>query len=261
MKLSVSNLFWQGDVHDDFYQKLRNLNIKYLEIAPKKTFTEFPKIDKIIVKDFIHKLKKNYNIQVISLQSILFGENATLFRSEDERSYLFNFTKDVIDFAHYINCENIVFGNPRNRDGYKSMFENDTIQFFSKLGSYAKQKNVILSIEPNPIIYYTNFLNTNIETLNFIKKVNHSNIRMNLDIGSMIYNKEIIENIIDCSEYISHIHISEPFLKEIQSRPIHNYINRLNYDKFVSIETLNINDSTKLESMVKYVRSVINLED
>jgi hypothetical protein len=41
MKLSVSSLFWQHGVHDEFYQKLNSLNVKYLEIAPKKTFNEF----------------------------------------------------------------------------------------------------------------------------------------------------------------------------------------------------------------------------
>ena len=45
MKLTVSNLFWQHELHDKFYQKLKSLNIEYIEIAPKKLFNYFPKID------------------------------------------------------------------------------------------------------------------------------------------------------------------------------------------------------------------------
>jgi sugar phosphate isomerase/epimerase len=261
MKLSISNLFWEHDDNDYFYHKLNSLSIKYLEIAPKKTFLMFPKLDKNLTKNYLRDLKVKFNLKIVSLQSIMFGETANLFHSKFDRNYLYNLTKDIIDFASYIECENIVFGNPKNRDGYNKIFENEAHQFFYSLGCYAKEKKVILSIEPNPVIYNTNFLNSNIETLDFIKKVNQSHIRMNLDIGSMIYNNESIDSLIGSYELINHIHISEPYLKEIKFRTIHKDLNRLNFKKFISIETLNINDLAKIESMVNYLRSVLNFED
>ena len=68
------------------------------------------------------KLKREYDLSVVSLQSIWYGRNESLFGSYEERQALLEYTKRAIDFACAVGAKNIVFGCPKNRnieDGWK----------------------------------------------------------------------------------------------------------------------------------------------
>lgn len=66
-----------------------------------------------------------------------------------------------MDFANAIGCGNMVFGCPKNRVIDHESDEHIAIEFFRLLGDYAKKCNTVLAIEPNTVIYGTNFLNYN----------------------------------------------------------------------------------------------------
>jgi sugar phosphate isomerase/epimerase len=262
MKLCVSNLFWSNNTTIDvFYSKLKKLGIRYLEIAPRKTFLNFPYYSEDETKKELNKLKVIYNLEVVSIQSIWFGIGSNIFSSNEEKELLLKKTKEIIYFAGKINCKNIIFGNPSQRNGYSPIYEKSTIKFFQDIGSFAKEHKVNFLLEPNPKIYNTNFLNNNIETIEFIKKVNHPNILLNLDLGSMISNNENIKDIKKDLNLIKHLHISEPFLKPIIEREIHKEISFLGLNTYFSLETLNIDDLNLLELMIKYLRGAINFND
>jgi sugar phosphate isomerase/epimerase len=261
MKLSVSNLFWSNKQSVNlFYKKLQELNIRYIEIAPTKLFDDFPKVNSRLIKNEIDELKNYYNLEIIAMQSIWFGISNNMFSHPQERVFLLNKTKEIIEFSNSINCKKIIFGNPKQRNGYSTNFEFETITFFRLIGDYCKNFNIEFLIEPNPSIYNTNFLNNNHKTIEFIKKINHPNISLNLDWGSMIYNNETIDELIPNKNLIKHIHISEPFLKPILQRNIHKEITKLNVNTFLTIETLNIDDLDLLDKMVKYLRGIIKFE-
>jgi sugar phosphate isomerase/epimerase len=91
------------------------------------------------------------------------------------------------------------------------------------------------------------------------KKLDNPGIKVNLDVGTLIYNDESIqlkENI----ELVNHVHISEPYLAPIEKRQLHrdliNELRNLNYEQFLSIEIANPNNIELIKENVLYVKEL-----
>ena len=115
-------------------------------------------------------------------------------------------------------------------------------------------------MEANPVIYKTNYINDTSSAIQLIKEVHSEGFRLNLDVGTMIYNSEtvdILENHIGC---INHVHISEPFLKPIEERPLHKELALLlrkgHYDRFISIEMGKGEGIEAPQKAIEYVKEI-----
>ena len=82
-----------------------------------------------------------------------------------------------------------------------------------------------------------------------------------LDVGTMIYNNEnpaILENNV---KLINHIHMSEPNLVPIEKRDLHkeliSLLKKENYEKYISIEMKQQDDTDKTEEILKYVKGLL----
>ncbi len=262
MKLAISNIAWGEEKDEVIYNFLKENNITGLEIAPTRIFKENPYEQLEVAKKYSNMLKEKYNLNIASMQSIWFGKSENIFQSESNANELIKYTKKSIDFANAIGCSNLVFGCPKNRN--INNYEKDypkAINFFRSIGEYALNKNVVIAVEPNPVIYNTNFLNTTKEALDFVKEINLDSIKVNYDLGTVIYNKESIEIIKDNIKYINHIHISEPNLKIIEKRELHRelvkLLNSLNYQRYVSIEMKNNENIDDVKNSIIYVKNLI----
>ena len=240
MNLCLSNLAWDNARDNELYKKMNMLGINGLEIAPTKLFGENPYTNQAVAEEFALYIKNFYNISIVSIQSIWYKRNESIFKSHEERSMLLEYTKKAIDFSVTIGCKNLVFGCPKNR-----IIENESQlsiaqDFFGKIGDYAFGEGVIVSVEPNPQIYGTNFLNTTREALDFCHLVNNEGLRVNLDFGTIIYNNESISFTDQDIEMIGHVHISEPYLKPIEARVEHKTLKETlikhGYCGYISVE-------------------------
>jgi len=240
MKRSISHIAWDTNFNDEMYSFINRVGFSGLEIAPTKLFTEDPYSHLLQAEEFQRSLVKSYCIEISSMQSIWFGRKENLFGDEKERGTLLEYSKRAIEFAAAMKCGNLVFGSPKNR-----IIENDVqiehaISFFRELGQYAKIQGTVFSIEPNPVIYGTNFINTTRQGIEIVKQVNHEGFRLNLDLGTVIQNEESLSIIADNINLVNHIHISEPYLNPITKRPIHkdlaDILRETAYDRYVSIE-------------------------
>lgn len=240
MNLAISNIAWAEEFDEEVYSKLHNLGIDGLEIAPTRIFKDKPydHIDEAIA--FSKKLKKKYGLSIPSMQSIWYGKSEKIWGEATERDTLRAYTKKAIDFASAIGCGNLVFGCPRNRVMPEKADIDIAIDFFKELGDYAYEKNTCIGMEANPTIYNTNFLNTTMEAIDFIKRVDSKGFKLNLDLGTMIYNDEKLDILEGSESLINHVHISEPGLVEIEHRKIHQDVftklRDINYNGYVSIE-------------------------
>lgn len=240
MKLSISNIAWEEE-HDLFmYENMRRLGYLGLEIAPTRIFPVNP-YDKLVeAKQWSEYLRETYGLSICSLQSIWYGRKERIFGSKQERKILMEYTKRAIEFSKIIGAGNLVFGCPRNRIISSENDRKIAVEFFSELANYAFLCGTILALEPNPVIYNTNFINNTSEALQLIKEVKHKGFMLNLDGGTILFNNEELETIKMGFQYVNHIHISEPNLKPIKSHSLWTEIKSIldtnDYDKYISIE-------------------------
>jgi sugar phosphate isomerase/epimerase len=266
MKLSISNIAWSTEHDEEIYAFLRDNSFDGLEIAPTRIFSDMPYENIDLTKNFVCNLKNTYGLVIPSIQSIWYGVSESIFGSDADRQKLFDYTHQAIEFSSALGCPNLVFGCPKNRlipsdldsDTYLSIAEG----FFYEVGKYAALHNVFISIEPNPPIYGTNFINATSEAFEICKRVNSPGIKVNLDLGTIIYNSESLDILSDNIHMINHIHISEPYLAPIEKRTLHSelikILHELEYDRFLSIEMRNHDDIELVKKAILYIKNIVN---
>lgn len=261
MKLSISNIAWSSDHDSEVYNMMKGAGFEGLEIAPTRIFPEKPYFQLTAAKDWSDGLLKEFNLVIPSMQSIWYGRSEKVFGADEEREVLINYTKAAIDFASTIGCKNLVFGCPKNRVVSNGCDFETVVNFFKVIGDYAFSKNTVIGMEANPKIYNTNFINSTAQALDLIKRVDSNGFRLNLDIGTMIENGERAEIIKDYVALISHVHVSEPYLKVIERRDLHQEIKEIlqneNYQNFVSIEMAKQDNLSVIEDTLFYVKAIL----
>lgn len=261
MKLSISNIAWDYTQNEQIYGLMKKYAFSGLEIAPTLIFPENPYSQITNAKKWADEIKSKYNFIVSSMQSIWYGRQEMIFGSESERRFLIEYTKEAINFAEAIGCKNLVFGSPKNR-----LYSNDSdykigIDFFRTIGDYAIKHNTIIAMEANPSIYGTNYINYTKSAIELIKVVNSKGFMLNLDIGTIIENKENIDVLRNNIYLISHVHISEPLLRPIIKRDLHKKIIHLlqdeGYSNYISIEMAKPSNIKIIEFVMEYVNGIV----
>ena len=261
MKLSISNIAWDASNDEKIYTMIKKYGFEGLEIAPTKIMGKNPyeKLEEAGV--WKKEIQEKYNLKISSMQSIWFGRNENLFDSKEEEVFLLDYTKKAIDFANIIQCKNLVFGSPKNRNINDGKNSDSQIRIFKTLGEYAYKKNIVIGMEANPKIYNTNYINDTKSALELVKKVKSKGFLLNLDLGTMISNNEDLLKVLKGNvEYINHVHISEPWLKIIEKREIHKTLKYVlleeNYKGFISVEMAKVDDIEKIEDIIIYVKEI-----
>lgn len=271
IKLSVSNIAWQAEDDEAMYKKIADSGFEGLEIAPSRIFGSQPYDNTERAKEWACKLNAEYGLVVSSMQSIWYGRSENIFRSKDERDVLEQYTFKAIDFAEAISCENLVFGCPKNRnlESNAQLTHESAIELFKTVGDYASEHGTTISLEANPAIYGTNYLNTLKQVCDVLAETGTKGLAVNLDFGAIIYNNEAKEESIEDSleivkkivPSINHVHISEPHLRMIKQRKEHKTLFQIlisgGYSHFVSIEIGNgAGTLSDISSAMNYVKEL-----
>lgn len=265
MKLCISNIAWEKADDKQMYHLCSEMGYDGIEIAPTRIFPDNPYDHLTEAGNWAKSLQEEYALKIYSCQSIWYGRTEKIFGSNKEREGLIEYTKKALAFAEAVGAGSIVFGCPKNRNGFqKSPQENSKIstEFFNKLADIAGEYHVMISIEANPILYGTDFLISTEEAIDFIVKLNRDYIGLNLDIGTILYNQEKMDSIKGYEKFISHVHISEPCLLEIKERKEHkdilNLLKVVGYDKAVSIEMQKQESIEGICKAMRYIKRIIN---
>jgi len=262
MKLSISNIAWDSSKDITMYKLMQKYKFEGLEIAPTRFFAHKPYEYLYEAKKLAKDLKTGYNLTVCSMQSILYGRLESIFESLENQRIITKYLFGAIDFAQAMSCENLVFGSPKNRCLTKEEDYEVAVGFFKLLGDYAFRNGTVMSIEANPSMYGTNFINYTKEAVKLVKDVDSKGFKLNLDFGTIIANGENIEEIVGHMEYINHVHISEPGLLPISTRGEHkrlaSILKEKAYKGFISIEMKKGQDDSlnDIERAMNYIAQV-----
>lgn len=258
MKLAFSNIAWDKEWDKEIYGLLQKNGFEGLEIAPTRLFPEEPYTKLKEVKEYAAWLYEYYGLIIVSMQSIWFGRKENLFVSEKEQKILADYTKKAIDFAVNAGCNNLVFGCPYHRKMGEEGKKEQLFLFYNELNDYCKDTEVCFAIEPVATVYNTDYLNTTEETLKEARKIDLKHITVNLDLGTLLTNKEKITLIENNVDKISHIHISEPMLapvvKHDEHEVLHDILLRSGYNRYVSVEMKNGASKENLVEVMEYMK-------
>lgn len=258
MKLSASNIGWDFAQSNEVYALMQKKGFKGLEIVPTKFFPSQPYTHLADGAALAEVLKREYGFSISSMQSIWYGKTENIFDLNDNRELLC-YTMQAIDFAKAVGCKNLVFGCPKNRNMPIGAKPQDSIGFFKKLGDYAYEKGTVLSLEANPAIYGTNFINDTAGAVDFINLVNSKGFKLNLDFGTIAENSESLETVKNNLSIINHVHISEPFLAAVQKRKEHAVLAEIlrqgGYKGYVSLE-IKQHSVDEFEKQLDYIKEV-----
>tara|TARA_B100000767_G_scaffold274395_1_gene307256 strand:- start:873 stop:1676 length:804 start_codon:yes stop_codon:yes gene_type:complete len=245
MKLTISNIVWKSYSNYSYLKILKKNKIKSLEYAP----------DIILQGNYTAKnileVKKYWDankIRLYSMQSLLFGlQNAYLFGNKKQKNIFLNEIIKKIDLAHKLGSKVLVFGSPKNRiifNKKKIFLEKTSIEIFSKIADYCKNKKIYFCLEANPKLYGCEYINSTMEAISLIRKINKPYFKLNLDLGTIIENKENISEIISKNfNLIKHVQISTPYLRGISRykskiKKLIYYLYKFKYKGHVSIEMI-----------------------
>jgi D-psicose/D-tagatose/L-ribulose 3-epimerase len=246
MKLAVSNIAWTNEEETQVAARLRELGVKYIEVAPTKMWTDptvIPDDELLAYKNFW----QGYGIEVVAFQSMLFNRpDLKIFESEQLRTESLAYLERFIKLAPKLGAGVMVFGSPKNRQkGKLSESEAAAIAepLFKALGKAAQAHQTNLCIEPNPLAYDCDFLTTARQGINFVKQVNNPGFGLHLDIAAMTLAKDnVAESIKAAGAELRHFHISAPYLEQVEERDDVDYraaasaLKDIDYQAFVSIE-------------------------
>lgn len=258
IQLAASNIGWKKEDDDRIYAKMKALGYTGLEIAPTRIFETQPYDRLNAAALFAGYIWQQYGFTIPSMQSILNGRGENLFDPAGAQA-LTGYLDKAYAFARACRCGSLVFGCPRNRsipEG-KTIFDAD--DFFRENGYLAARQGVTLALETVPPCYNTNLLNRTADTFQYVRHLNTEGLSVNLDLGAMLTNGEMLADIVNDLALVSHIHISEPGLAPIRPRSIHRelalLLKGLGYTGFVSIE-MKTTDADTMEAALEYVAEV-----
>lgn len=262
LKLSISNIAWPKEADEEMYGHLMRMGYSGLEIAPSRLFGDEPYTRIREAAQWARDLKRAYGLNVPSMQSIWYGRTENMFKSSREAEALLAYSQSAVEFAGAVGCKNLVFGCPRNRNmetpSEACLKEAET--FFTRLGAMAAEQDTCFGIEANPEIYHTNYLNTTPDAVSLLSQLDVPGLGLNLDVGTMIYNKEAIENIRPWLPWISHVHISEPGLAKIERRALHisllRELAKAGYSGYVSVEMAKCGSLQEVLEVMSYIKEV-----
>jgi sugar phosphate isomerase/epimerase len=212
-------LAWTDAQQDQVFALLRDLDIACVELIPFRV-PGFSSNDLVLLRQF-QKTLALYGLAVSSLQSLLFGtQDLHLFLHADARAKLLLHLKKCVDLAAELGAKNLVFGMPKNRLVPQGMShaeaQNIAKDFFLDLGDYASQFPVKIGIEANAPQYGGNFWTQTREVLHFTQDLSLASVGINLDLSTILLNQEPIAEIVqETASYVSHVHLSFPYLKPL----------------------------------------------
>jgi sugar phosphate isomerase/epimerase len=213
---SISNFAFNKKPIQDYLQILGTNQIKGLEIAPTMLWDNPQKISRAKIKEF-KNIIYGKGFSIIALQSLLYGKSELqLFGCSKVQQNLLDYLKKMVDLCFDLGGKSLSFGSPKNRNKGKLKFEEAISRasiFFYQLTEYAESANISICIEPIPDIFDCDFITNSKEAIQLIKTIDLPNVKLLLDTGTLIFNREDLEKVIkDNIRFLGHVHINDPHL-------------------------------------------------
>jgi D-psicose/D-tagatose/L-ribulose 3-epimerase len=244
VKLAVSNIAWDNTELEIHLELLKSLGCQGVEIAPSVVWRE-PINSSMEERRKFRTVVQSCGLEVVGIHALLYTRpDLTLFGSKENRQETLNYVKQLSKVCGDLGGRIMVFGSPRNRvRNQKNLEECFSIatDFFYSVALEAAERDVIICIEPLGKDL-TDFITSSSDGLALVKRVDHPNFGLHLDIRAMMSSGEVFEQTFSkCSSVLQHVHVGDPGLAPpghtgFNHAIIGDSLRRSGYDKYISIE-------------------------
>jgi sugar phosphate isomerase/epimerase len=250
MILAVSNIAWTSAEAASVYRLLARLGVAALEAAPGVLFPAEPNPlvpSPAAIRSAIRQAD-DFGLRFVSMQAVHFGRtDDQLFGDAAARAGFVTAVEAAIRLSAELGIGNIVLGSPRNRIVPFGMTLDEAMDMaaavLSPVGDLAVAHGVVLSVEPNPLIYGGNFITDLPGALAFHRHVAHAGFGLNLDLGERICNApdDDAAGLAAAAHAVTHMQISAPSLApplgiEARIAAAVTALAAAGYDRSISIE-------------------------
>lgn len=212
MRLSISSLALKNEPFSEALARLRTMPIRGIEIAPTLHFPD-PIGSSRVERQAFRAQIESAGLEIVGMQSLFFGKNFQLFGPSrgEHREHLIRMAELNRDLGGKI----MVWGSFRNRQrgGLPLDEANDIAEvFFREISSPLADLGQTICIEPVSAKYGSDYLRTHAETLELVKKIDRNSVRVNFDLGSLLWEGENL-SFFEAQPYIGHVHLNNPGMK------------------------------------------------
>lgn len=243
MKLAVSNIAWE--THDDplVLQKLKQLKVTGIEVAPTKVWPDWSDANEKAAQQYGREMH-DAGLAIPAMQAILFNKPELQLFDKNTHEKFLDHMKLVADLASAMGAKVLVLGAPKNRKrGQLSISDAISMatEFLQKVGEICHQRNCCIGIEHNPVEYGCDFVTNVADARYLVDQVNHPEIQLHIDSAGVHMCGNNIEPVIDQAGSFVHFHISEPMLEPVVNASLdhakfHSALTNAGYNGWVSIE-------------------------
>ncbi len=268
MKFALCNEMFEGRPMADVCDIVSRLGYHGIEIAPFTLGTSAENMSKALRKETLQIIADN-GLETVGLHWLFAGPEGLHITTNDKK--IWGRTRDylscLLDLCGDLEGKVLVLGSPKQRniqDG--QTFEQASKRAADLLESVldkANDLNLTICIEPlSPV--ETDFINTVAQGMEFVRKINHPNLKIHLDVKAMCSEQIPVPEIIRSVqvEDIGHFHVNDPNLYgpgmgDLDYTPIIEAIQDIGWDKWLSVEVFKYDPDpeTIARRSIEYLKS------
>jgi sugar phosphate isomerase/epimerase len=198
----------------------------------------------------------------VYLCNIFFPGTIKIAGPEVDENRVLSYADTVLSRAKQASIPLIVLGSGCSRripDGYdKEKAKKDFIVLCKQLATVAGKYEIKIALESLQSSE-TNFLNTVKEAAEIVRKVNHTNFKLNADIFHMMRESESPQSIIEAADVLEHCEIAEkqtrsmPGVQGDDFKPYLRALRKINYGGYIFIEANTSNAVNDIPLSFKYL--------
>ncbi|MBI2836906.1 MAG: sugar phosphate isomerase/epimerase [Acidobacteria bacterium] len=216
MRIAISNIAWEQAQDPDVSERMNELGVEGVEIAPTKVWPHPLEVSDHDVAAYRISWESR-GLPIVALQALLFGRNdLVIFGTAERRKETGEYLAGIMRLASRLGAHALVFGSPVNRARGEMSLEqalNVAIPFFRELGERAMDLNVVLCIEANPPQYKCDFVTTSEEAQDLVSAVGSAGFGLHLDTAAMhLAGEDVPAQVRKLGARACHFHVSAPNL-------------------------------------------------
>ncbi len=244
MKGAVSNIALPAYDHAGELGRLGALGLSGLEVAPSRVWRDTWKGLAAADVEAYRGRVEDAGLAVVGLHSLFFDHpELGLFRDPETRRRTIEFLVHLSALCRDLGGRTLIYGGGRKRGAVSpEAAVAESVDFCGELCKRIESHGTCLCFEPlGP--NDSDFINSALDALEIVKKVDHPALRMQLDAKALVDNGEADEMPFQAAQrHLVHFHANEPGLAVLGSSgaidhaALGRHLREVGYDDFVSIE-------------------------